>query len=356
MPATPQGAGLFGLQGSPPSWAEDAGLSARTKGEDMGTETLAVIGESGPPQVYLDISHAPAQVLAEARDAARALQDVLTSKPKKVVMNGEQYLEFEDWQTLGRFYGITPKVDGDPEFSDFGSIRGFKASAVALYKGEVISRATAYCLTDEEKWRSRSVYEWHYVLRDGSTQKEDPGQDHIVWEPKRNGEGNAPKKARVLVGEEPVPLFQLASMAQTRACAKVMRQVLAWVVVMAGYRATPAEELDAQSHVVDAEVVVPPPRPAAPTPKPAQAVPQPAQQAAPQTNGRGKPACPRCKRTDATITDRYKGGWTCWKNSKPRPGCGYHWDDEDQHIHESAAGERAASGDDFQVSDDDVPF
>jgi len=32
-------------------------------------------------------------------------------------------------------------------------------------------------------------------------------------------------------------------MAQTRACAKALRNVLAWVVVLAGYRPTPAEEM-----------------------------------------------------------------------------------------------------------------
>jgi hypothetical protein len=38
--------------------------------------------------------------------------------------------------------------------------------------------------------------------------------------------------------------FQLRSMAQTRAQAKALRNVLAWVVVMAGYQPTPAEEMD----------------------------------------------------------------------------------------------------------------
>ena len=31
---------------------------------------------------------------------------------------------------------------------------------------------------------------------------------------------------------------------QTRACAKALRNVLSWVVVLAGYRPTPAEEMD----------------------------------------------------------------------------------------------------------------
>lgn len=39
------------------------------------------------------------------------------------------------------------------------------------------------------------------------------------------------------------PLFQLKSMAQTRACAKALRNVLAWVVVLAGYAPTPSEEM-----------------------------------------------------------------------------------------------------------------
>jgi hypothetical protein len=53
-----------------------------------------------------------------------------------------------------------------------------------------------------------------------------------------------------------VPLYQLASMAQTRANAKVMRNVLSWVAVLAGYKPTPAEEMQ-DATTVDAEVVAP---------------------------------------------------------------------------------------------------
>ena len=210
-------------------------------------------GGDAPLAVYMEAP--PQRVLEEARTAAKALQEVIQGKAKKVVMNGEQYLEFEDWQTLGRFYGITAKCD-DPEFVAFGDVTGFKASAVALYRGDVISRATAYCLSDEEKWGTRPKYEWQYVCQDGTRQTADPGYEQIVWEPNPAKPGkNKPKKERVLVGEEKVPLFQLASMAQTRAAAKVHRQVLAWVVVLAGYKPTPAEELDSKTHVIDADVV-----------------------------------------------------------------------------------------------------
>lgn len=162
---------------------------------------------------------APDVVLAEAHKAAVALQDVIKNKKDPVMMNGQQYLEYEDWQTVGRFYGITAKVES-VEYVTYGSVRGFSASAVALRAdGFELSRATGDCLSDEPKWSSKPKYEW----RD-----------------KADGKG----REKVQVGDEPVPLFQLKSMAQTRACAKVLRNVLAWVVVLAGYKATPAEELE----------------------------------------------------------------------------------------------------------------
>ena len=166
------------------------------------------------------IARKPAEVLAEAKDAALQLQMVVANKDKKVMMNGEQYLEFEDWQTLARFYGITARVVRTT-FIDYGAARGFEATADAIDRdGRVISSAEAMCLNDEPKWSTRSKYEWQ-------------------------------NRQKVKVGEEPVPLFQLRSMAQTRACAKALRNVLAWVVVLAGYRPTPAEDI--QDQIPDGE-------------------------------------------------------------------------------------------------------
>jgi len=160
----------------------------------------------------IQVSRPPEVVLEEARKAAAVLHDVLQKKEKKVMMNGEQYLEFEDWQTVARFYGLTAKVK-ETEFIDYGGVKGFLAKAVVVRSdGMEISAAEAMCMNDEDKWSTRTKYE--YV----------------------NGQ-------RTKTGEVPVPLFQLRSMAQTRACAKALRNVLAWVVVLAGYKPTPAEEL-----------------------------------------------------------------------------------------------------------------
>lgn len=226
----------------------------------------------------------PEAVLLEAKKAAQALRDVVAQKPNKVMMNGEQYLEFEDWQTLGRFYGITAREDGDPEYVDLGGVKGFKASAVALLRGQVISRATAYCLNDEEKWRGRSKYEYAYVKKSGGHSVEDPGKDELIWEenPNKPG-GKRPRKERIKTGDEPVPLFQMASMAQTRACAKVHRNVLSWIVVLAGYRPTPAEEMDG---LAERE----------PSPR------EPAPSAPSKASGPGS-GCPHCGAAEGQVAD-----------------------------------------------------
>lgn len=147
------------------------------------------------PQNIIEVAREPQEVLEEARKAAAALQDVIKTKAKPVMMNGEQYLEFEDWQTVGKFYGVTAKVV-DTEYVEYGNAKGFIARAVAIrvIDGMEISGAEAMCMNDEANWKAK-------------------------------------------------PLFQLRSMAQTRACAKSLRNILAWVVVLAGYKTTPAEEM-----------------------------------------------------------------------------------------------------------------
>jgi hypothetical protein len=152
----------------------------------------------------LVVSRPPDIVLEEARKAAAALQSVIANKPKKVIIRGEQYLEYEDWATCGRFYGVTAKIEWSrpvdencmPIDANSPLIpSGFEARAVVVNSsGMEVSAAEALCMRSEEQWADR-------------------------------------------------PIFQLKSMAQTRACSKALRNVLAWVVVLAGYRATPAEEM-----------------------------------------------------------------------------------------------------------------
>lgn len=224
-----------------------------------GTDLSVIEGQYIAPQQSSDIgvSRAPQKVLDEAKLAAMALQDVISKKLKPVMMNGEQYLEFEDWQTLGRFYGVTARVRCTAPLT-MGTAQGFEATAEAVRAdGMVISAADAMCMNDEEKWGMRPKYKWE-------------------------------KGDRIQVGEVATPLYQLRSMAQTRACAKALRNVLAWVVVLAGYKPTPAEEMSG----VEAG------------------------------NDENEPSCPECGKVGAIIKgkEEYGGGFLCFKK---KGGCGF---------------------------------
>ena len=183
--------------------------NSKGKEESVTAEAITVIESPRVPDVPMSVSRPPEVVLAEAQQAAKALAAVISGKKKKVMFQGEQYLEFEDWQTVGRFYGVTAKVE-KTAYVEYGEARGFEARATAILapSGLVISAAESICLDDESNWATK-------------------------------------------------PLYQLRSMCQTRACAKALRNVLDWVVVLAGYRPTPAEEM---SDLGDRPPIKPPQR------------------------------------------------------------------------------------------------
>jgi hypothetical protein len=180
----------------------------------------------------------PDSILAEATEAANALMTVV--KKAKLAHNfggNKDHLEFEAWQTLAKFYGESVQCV-DVKFVQYGSAQGFEATSIVKDRfGNEVSRAEAMCLNDEDKWKSKPKYGYVYICKDGTKSLDDPGKDQIIWENKR------PKKERIKIGDEPVPLFQLRSMAQTRSNAKALKNRFAWIVVLAGYSATPAEEM-----------------------------------------------------------------------------------------------------------------
>lgn len=172
---------------------------------DNNDQSLEKLSKPGPVA-----SFQPDIVIKQATQAAKALKAVLDSKPRPVTINGQQYLEYEDWQTLGRFYGFHVRTL-DPEPVEIFAVKGAKAKAIVYNpQGVELGGAEAYCLSDEKNWAGK-------------------------------------------------PWYQLGSMAQTRAGAKALRNLLAWVVVLAGYAPTPAEEIPTREKPLQFPDSAPPP-------------------------------------------------------------------------------------------------
>ena len=134
----------------------------------------------------------PEDRLKQANEAAKAL--MIVAKP--VSIQGKPYLTIKDWQTIGSFYGLFAGAD-EAEPVNVEGVAGFRAKAIVRKAdGTMVSSAMAYCF-DEGIWKGREK-------------------------------------------------FALASMAQTRAASKALRNCVGWVAHLAGYEDTPAEEMDFQ--------------------------------------------------------------------------------------------------------------
>ena len=131
----------------------------------------------------------PAEVIARAEEVARVLTDVLEAR-NLVVPVGNGHVRVEGWTLLGSMLGVAPEIEWSRPLPN-----GWEARAVArLPDGRLVGNAEAQCTTQEKHWRDRDDY-------------------------------------------------ALRSMAQTRAVSKALRMALGFIVQLAGYDATPAEEL-----------------------------------------------------------------------------------------------------------------
>jgi len=165
------------------------------------------------------LSTTPKEATQEARNTAVFLKKLLDQKPNPVMIHGNRHMEFEDWITLGNYYGLSIATHDAQPVEVFG-VKGFKAQAdvIRIEDGVRVGGSEAYCFSDETNWRNK-------------------------------------------------PLFQLASMAQTRAGSKALSNVLRWVVALEGISGTPAEEMTNTSKRVKPSQVVNTPEPPAPPKK-----------------------------------------------------------------------------------------
>lgn len=143
-----------------------------------------------PAPVSLFKTDDPAEVIVKATATADALKSVLKSRGLVQSISGKEHVKVEGWSLLGSMLGVTGVVVWTRPVEG-----GWEARVEArTLDGRVIGAAEAECLRSERMWKQRDDY-------------------------------------------------ALRSMAQTRAMSKALRGPLGFVVHLAGYEATPAEEI-----------------------------------------------------------------------------------------------------------------
>ena len=134
----------------------------------------------------------PNDVVIRATGMAKTLADIITSRRLYTTINGKKYVQVEGWSTLGAMMGVLPR-----EVEVYERENGDFEATVELIRTSdcaVVGRASSIVSSDEKLWKGRERY------------------------------------AR-------------RSMAVTRATGKAYRLGFSWIMSLAGYEPTPAEEM-----------------------------------------------------------------------------------------------------------------
>jgi hypothetical protein len=134
----------------------------------------------------------PVEVIERATKAADALKKVIAQRGMVQNIQGREHVLVAGWQTLGSMLGVVPVVAWTRPLEDNN---GWEARVEArTLDGRTVGAAEAMCTKDERTWKKRDDY-------------------------------------------------ALRSMAQTRATSKALRGPLGFIITLAGYSDTPAEEM-----------------------------------------------------------------------------------------------------------------
>lgn len=135
----------------------------------------------------------PKDLVVFATETANVLADVINKQRMFKDIQGKKHVLVEGWNTLGSMLGISARERRTERLED-GSYIAY-VDLIQMSNQKVIGGASALCSVDERRW------------------------------------SNADEYAR-------------RSMAITRATGKAFRLNFSWIMGLAGYEATPAEEMD----------------------------------------------------------------------------------------------------------------
>lgn len=136
----------------------------------------------------------PSQIVERASVVATSLKAVIVKQGLVSNIRGKEYPRCEAWTLLGTMLGVFPVLAWSRKVEE-----GWEARVEAKTRdGATVGAAEAECLRSEDNWSSRDD-------------------------------------------------FALRSMAQTRATAKALRMPLGFIMTLAGYEATPAEEMSQET-------------------------------------------------------------------------------------------------------------
>jgi len=139
----------------------------------------------------------PSETIKFASEIAKSVADIVEKRKLYTVIQNKKYVQCEGWTTMGAMLGLFPHIVKVKEERSEKGVKYIATCAIKTADGRVISRAESECAS----WEKNKQNQEEYAIR---------------------------------------------SMAETRAVSKAFRICLSWVMTLAGYEPTPAEEITAE--------------------------------------------------------------------------------------------------------------
>jgi hypothetical protein len=162
---------------------------------DAEIERTELVPIEQPVAANLFLTRDPDTFLARASKTAGALARVVHERKLFTRIRGSEHVHVEGWTLLGSLLGVFPITEWTRRIDD-----GWEARVVAKTRaGELVGAAESMCSPKEARWRNADDY-------------------------------------------------AIRSMAATRATSKALRLPLGFIMELAGFDATPAEEMPTDEH------------------------------------------------------------------------------------------------------------
>jgi hypothetical protein len=158
----------------------------------MGNGEIAIT-ENHQPLTLIEQTD-PAVIIEDATNIANQLADIIKQKKLYKRIGNKDHVYVEGWTTLGALIKVFPVLEYSKRLDREDEIIYESRVIAQTLEGKVVGTGEALCSNKEGNWRGRDEY-------------------------------------------------AIKSMSQTRATSKALRIPLGWIMTLAGYSATPAEEM-----------------------------------------------------------------------------------------------------------------
>lgn len=159
--------------------------------EDKTGEEILVAAETNVVQLT---SMDPTELISKGKEYAQALVSLVEEQKMFTVISSKKFVHAEGWSTLGAMLGVFPFVEYSKRLERDDEITYETRILLRTADGKIMGAGEGICSSKEKKWAHSDEY-------------------------------------------------AIKSMSQTRATGKAFRLCFSWIVKLAGYEPTPAEEI-----------------------------------------------------------------------------------------------------------------